>query len=261
MIGIYKFMEDIYKQIIDCVLLSGRRIKEKAGHIKDIGVTKEFLTEEDLRIERELTVLIKNNCPEHAIFAEEENDVYKYADDIWLMDPISGTGAFIRGENSYSIVISHVHKKEILFSVIYVPALDELYTAKKGEGTFLNNKQIFVSNRENNFSVIDFICREWENNPLVAKFKNELKQFKVEEIVSGEAANYCKVATGKADGVVCFVKDIFSATAGSLIIREAGGYFTNLLGNIELQSNDSTFIAGNPSAYKTLFNLAKTNGL
>lgn len=254
-------MEELYKQVIDCVLVSGRRIKEKAGHIKDIGVTKEYLTEEDLKIERELTALIKKIYPQHAIFAEEENDVYKYADDIWLMDPISGTGAFIRGEASYSIVISHVHQKEILFSVIYVPAFDELYLAKKGMGTFLNDQRVNVSRKEKDFSVIAFICSEWKNSPSVIKFENDLKQFKVEETISGEAANYCKVATGKADGVVCFVKDIFSAAAGSLIIREAGGSFSNLQGNIELQSNDSTFIAGNPSTYKTLFDLAKTNGL
>jgi len=254
-------MQDLYKKIIDLVIKSGKRIKDKAGHIEDIGVTKKYLTDEDLQIERELTTLIKSTYPQHAIFAEEEHDIYEQADDVWLMDPISGTGAFIRGEDSYSIVISHVHKKEVLFSVIYVPALDEFYFAKKGQGAFLNNQQIYVSNKENNFKLIDFICNEWKSDPAVMKLKDDLNQFTIEETISGEAANYCKIAVGRADGIVVLAKDIFSATAGSLIIREAGGYFANLQGSIELQPKDHAFIGGNKDAYQILVDLVKTNGL
>jgi fructose-1,6-bisphosphatase/inositol monophosphatase family enzyme len=70
-------MEIDYKRITDFMLDSGKRILAKAGNIKDIGITKKDLTEEDLAIERGFKEIIQSFGPEHILFAEEENAIFE----------------------------------------------------------------------------------------------------------------------------------------------------------------------------------------
>jgi len=71
------------------------------------------------------------------------------------------------------------------------------------------------------------------------------------------AVNYCSVASGRADGIVVFTKDAFPEFAGQLIIKEAGGKFTNIQGSEKLLSDDRIFVGGNLKSYKTIYPLVK----
>src|SRR3989338_5673702 len=108
----------MYEQVIEFVKNSGERLREKSGNIPDIGIRKANLTEEDLRIEREFGELIKTFGPDHKLFAEEEHDFLEASDNLWVMDPISGTSVFMRGMPHYGIVVSHVVKGQVKFAVV-----------------------------------------------------------------------------------------------------------------------------------------------
>lgn len=137
-------MNQVYKKIIKQIIISGKRLKRKAGKIKDIGVTKKYLTKEDIRIERELKKIAKGNNPQCEFYAEEENENFLSAEDVWVADPISGTHVFIAGLPHYGIVVSHLKNQKVQFAAVYDPSMDELYTAYWGKGTFLSNHKITV---------------------------------------------------------------------------------------------------------------------
>ena len=84
-------MEINYKQLLDFIKSSGERLKKRTGKIADIGITKTDLTEEDIAIERGFKNIISSFGNDHILYAEEENDVFNQFENVWVVDPISGT--------------------------------------------------------------------------------------------------------------------------------------------------------------------------
>ena len=247
-------MQKYYKQIIDYVVASGKRIKSKSGNLADIGITKQYLTEEDLAIERGFMEIITEFGSEHSLYAEEEHDVAHKTDHIWAVDPISGTAPFIKGLPHYAIVVSHIWKGEVLFAAVYDPSVDELFTAYKNKGAFLNGKRIYVAKPTDSLPNIAVgFAEEW-------KKKNEVKQLwnnlfticKVRSAMSSIGVIYGYIACGRYDGVITLSKDVFPEYAGSLLIREAGGIFTNGKGEDTFQPQERVFIGASPEVYPLL---------
>ena len=88
-------MEENYKKIIGFIVEAGQKLLVKAGKVRDIGVTKVNLTEEDLEIERGLKSIVNQFEQDSIVYAEEENAVFEKAENLWVIDPISGTHRFI----------------------------------------------------------------------------------------------------------------------------------------------------------------------
>lgn len=253
-------MEEIYKEIIKFVYSSGKRITKRGGEIKDIGVAKEFLTEEDLRIERDLEKLIKRFDKTHELFAEEEHEEFPKGEDIWVADPISGTRPFILGLPHYAIAIAYTKNKEVQFSVVYDPSMNELYTAYLGEGAFLNGKPIKVSKNkgEKKLKIMFVLSHDWNDEESGKKMFNNLMQFFIYRTLNSAAVSYCHVACGRYDGIISLTKDAFPEIVGSLIVREAGGKFTNKNGENIIEPDDRYFVGGNNFAYDKLYPLLKS---
>jgi len=234
---------------------SGNRLKKKSGNISDIGITKAYLTEEDIAIERGFKEIISQYGSNHVLYAEEENDVFNNHDNVWIADPISGTKCFIKGEQHYSIVIAHMINNKIVFSAVYDPSVDELFTAYAEKGAFLNENPIKISGGDN--KVILRPSSGWKNPETITKAENILSQYEVERNTYSMAVNYCWVATGRFDAVVSFTKDSFPEFAGGFIIQQAGGRFTNIDGNSNIVSSDRIFVGGNNEMYEKLFPIIK----
>jgi len=241
-----------YQKIVDYVVESGKRLVTKTGRIADIGITKEDLTEEDIRIERGLKEILDSFGDSHTLYAEEENDVFQNSESLWVADPISGTGTFIKGLPHYSIVVSHLSNHKVVFAVVYDPSVDELFTAKIGEGTLLNGKRIRVS--EGNSNVILRVTKVKIDieKELISEITRILSKYNVTTKSHSMAVDYCAVACGRYDGIVSVTKDSFPEFAGSLIIREAGGRFANLSGEPNFLETDRAFVAGNEIIFKEL---------
>ena len=250
-------MEDIdYKKIINFVVESGKRLATKAGNIKDVGVTKINLTEEDIAIERGLNEIIKSFSDNHFLYAEEENDIFYESKHLWVVDPISGTKNLIAGLPHYSIVVAHLIDNKVVFAVVYDPSVDELFVAYKGVGAFLNDKPIRVNNNGNH-KVILRPSSQWKDPDVIDKATAMLVDYEIENNVYSMAVNYCRVACGRADGVLSFTKDSFPEFAGGFILREAGGHFTNIHGHSDIAPLDRIFIGGNESIYNKLLNISR----
>jgi len=246
-------MDELYKKIIEQVVSSGKRIKEKSGKIQDIGITKKNLTEEDIKIERELKKIVKEFDTKHEFYAEEENENFLDAEDVWVVDPISGTRFFITGLPHYGIVIAHLHMGEAQFAAVYDPSMDNLYTAYKNKGSYLNEQKISIKETASeNPKIIFNLSSNWKDNRISQKMFCELGKFDLYRAPGSFAVNECSVACGQYDGAVCLAKDSFPAFASSLIIQEAGGIFTNIAGEKNIKSSDRIFIAGDEKTYQKL---------
>ena len=246
-------MEEFYKKIIKHMIRSGKRIKKRAGRIEDIGVTKKFLTVEDLKIERELKKIIKINNPKHEFYSEEENFNFVSAEDVWVGDPISGTATFINGLAHYGMAMAHVHKGKVVFAAIYDPTVDQMYTAYKGKGAFLNGQRLKISkNIPDKINVLFLLSRNWKDKRISDAMLRELIKFNFYRTNNCEAISWCHLARGIYDGIVCFSKDSFPDFAGSLIIKEAGGQFFNIKGETEVAPEDRIFFGGNAEVVSKL---------
>ncbi len=236
-------MTENYQKIVDYVSEAGERIKFKAGNINDIGIAKINLTEEDLRIERDLKKIIESFGDDFVFYSEEENDIFKRTENIWIADPISGTSNFIKGLPYYAIVISHVVKHEVVFAVIHNPSNGDLFVAEKDKGCYLNGTKVSVSDRTHKIILRE--SSKWQDHDLVLRIQNALTGYEIIYNAHSMGLNYCAVASGQVDGIISLTKDSFPEFAGSLIIKEAGGVFTNEKGHANISDSDRIFIGGN----------------
>src|SRR3989344_3026845 len=138
----------MYQKIINKIIELGDSLPAISGNIVDIGKNKQWLTAKEIEIETELINVINTFPGKHSFYAEELHRDFAASENVWIIDSISGTINFIHGMPHYSVVLSHLHKGEIKFAVVYDPSNKELFTAEKGKGTFLNDKQVRVSNRK-----------------------------------------------------------------------------------------------------------------
>ena len=256
-------MNKLYLDIITYALTAGKRLRAKQGHIKDIGITKKYLTEEDIRIERNFTKIIKGHNPKSEIYAEEEHLTLNKAKDLWVIDPISATSGFILGMPGYGIVATHLHNNQAVFAMVYDPSMDELFTAEKGKGAFLNGKRIRVNKTTTSIPriILNITLELWEKEtakqyPSPINIFKSLSHYNLYRNRGSFAVNYCHIACGRFDGAVSFCKDSFPEYAGSLILKEARGILTNIKGSPNIKPSDRIFIGGNKKIYKEL--LTKT---
>lgn len=106
----------------------------------------DFLTEADTTVSEFLVSSISAQFPGHAIKSEElEHDVNPGAEYEWVIDPIDGTRNFASGIPFWSVMVAVLRNGETIMSAIYFAAVDDFFFAKKGEGAFLNDKQIHIS--------------------------------------------------------------------------------------------------------------------
>ena len=223
----------MYKKIIKKIIEMGDTLPALSGNVADIGEKKRWLTEIEIEIEIALSKIIEAFPGEHSIYGEELHGTFVETDNVWVIDSISGTVNFIHGMPHYSIVLSHLYKGEVKFAVVYNPSNRELFTAQKGKGTFLNNKRVYVSNREKE---LFFMIGPYFTPP--RPYRHEA--LKIIEVMSENgnliralgplAIHYAYVACGRADVAISFNEDTFPEFAGKLLVEEAGGKFTDFKG-------------------------------
>lgn len=224
----------MYQKLIKKIIELGDSLPEISGSAVDIGKDKQWLTQKELEIENELVNVIKTFSGDHSVYAEELHSTFIESENVWVIDAISGTINFLHGMPHYSITLSHLYKGEIKFAVIYDPSNKELFTAEKGKGAFLNNKKINVSDRKENifFMIGPYFTppRPYREKALKIISAMSEKGSTIRTIGS-LGVHYAYVACGRADVAISFNEDIFPEFAGKLLVEEAGGKFTDFIGD------------------------------
>jgi len=206
-------------------------------------------TTADLESEQAIIDLIMSNYPDHCIEGEENGLIsapssYSPSPYKWLIDSLDGTENFVLGIPYFSTSITLCKEDEPQIAVVYNPITEDLYTASRGKGAFLNGNRIHVSNKAQLKSsracfIPDFTTKRMDKttclrNKLYGQCRRVLDTW-------SPALDWCLVANGKVDIVVSIVNRLIQPDAGTLILEEAGGKIT---GFVSSSFNDDKRVCG-----------------
>lgn len=218
---------------------AGRFLTENVGRVRNVetkkGEERNLVSEIDRGSEKRIIRAIKSRYPDHAILAEESGGNNAAADYRWIIDPLDGTTNYLHGLPIYSVTIGIEHKGEIVAGVVYDPNLDELFTAERGAGAFLNGKRLRVSTTSrliDSLLVTGFPYNITDNpDHAVEHFVNLLMEGRGIRRLGSAAMDLSYVAAGRFDGFWEVNLNPWDMAAGVLCIQEAGGRVTDFFGN------------------------------
>jgi myo-inositol-1(or 4)-monophosphatase len=223
---------------IDAALQAGKFLKQSVGNIKQIetklGQETNLVTEIDKKSEELIIGMIRKQYPDHDVLAEESGSHNQKSEYRWIIDPLDGTLNFTHGVPLYSVSIGVEYRGEIVAGVVYEPNLDELFTAEKGKGAFLNKKPIHVSKVDKLISsmLVTGFPYTIKDNPdhAVQHFVNMLMEAQGIRRLGSAAVDLAYVACGRLDAFWEVTLSPWDMAAGVLLVQEAGGRFTNFQG-------------------------------
>jgi len=211
-----------------------KKIKNRNIANKELN---DIVTDVDVFMENKIVEAIKMWYPNTSIISEECGEINKNSEYEWLIDPIDGTINFAAGIPLFSTSIALQKNGETIFGIIVDYSLDDIYYCIKGKGAFCNGEPIHVSNcRELKNSIVSFCLTSHYNDEHIKEVLHieEKLASKVRglRLIVSSAIELCWCASGKIDGLFN-VKPTrgLSSAAGKLLVQEAGGKVTNLLGN------------------------------
>lgn len=229
-------LDNLLDIAISAVKESGRIQKEWLGKDKKVELKGEInlVTEVDKKCEERVVEIIKEAFPQHNILTEETPMPEGSSSYRWIIDPLDGTTNYAHGYPCFCTSIALELEGESVLGAVYDPFLDELFTAQKGKGAFLNGERISVSETERLTEAL--ICtgfpydlRESPVNNL-DHFNNFIMEARAIRRDGSAALDLCYVAAGRFDGFWELKLNPWDVAAGKLIVEEAGGVVSNFAG-------------------------------
>jgi len=244
---------------VQAARLAGKVILDNLGNIsaEDIALkqTSDFVTRVDKESEDIIIKTIRKNFPHHLFLTEEsirEAGTGRYR---WIIDPLDGTTNYIHGFPVFSVSIALEYQKDIISGVVFDPLRDELFTAEKGKGAFLNERRIRVSSAndlKDSLITTGFPFRKKEFvDPYLKLFKNIFMKVSDLRRAGSAALDLAYLACGRCEGFFEIGLSPWDIAAGEVLIKEAGGVVTDFGGSGDHLSTGN-IIAGVPLIHKEL---------
>ncbi|MFZ9543352.1 MAG: inositol monophosphatase family protein [Hylemonella sp.] len=243
---------------------AGAIINRAARDVESVRVSQkqvnDFVTEVDQASEDTIIETLLTAYPGHGIWAEESGREHgaKDSEFVWIIDPLDGTTNFIHGFPVYCISIALSVRGKIEQAVIYDPTRNDLFTATRGRGAYLNDRRIRVSKRTDLKQCLvstGFPFRKGDDFSKYLAMMSEVMQRTAGLRRPGAAAlDLAYVAAGYADGFFETGLSPWDVAAGSLLVTEAGGLVGNLTGEADFLEQKEC-LAGNPRIYGQLVGL------
>ncbi|MGA9408736.1 MAG: inositol monophosphatase family protein [Bacteroidota bacterium] len=223
----------------EAALEAGKFLKYNLGKVKHIerkqGQEINLVTEIDKQAEALIIKKIKQHYPSHNILAEESGEQHIQSEYKWVIDPLDGTTNFTHALPIFCVSIGIELNGTIVAGAIYDPSADEMFTAEKGRGAFLNGKKIHVSSNDsliNSLLVTGFPYNVKENpNHVVEHFVKFLMEGQGVRRLGSAALDLAYIATGRLDGYWEVFLNPWDKAAGILLVQEAGGVVTDFKNN------------------------------
>ncbi len=217
---------------------AGQILREHYGRVQNIKFKGEvdLVTEVDEMSERLIVERIRHHFPDHQILGEESGTSESPASGSgcrWIIDPLDGTTNFAHGYPFFCVSIALEVDGETRLGVVYAPSFDELFTAERGRGAFLNGRRISVSSTDSLIRSLLATGFNYDRDLARANLKNwETLLFRTQAVRRDGAAalNLCFVAAGRFDGYWEIGLKPWDAAAGTLLVHEAGGNVTDFSG-------------------------------
>jgi myo-inositol-1(or 4)-monophosphatase len=212
----------------------------------------DFVSEVDQAAEKAIIDTLRSAYPDHGFLGEESGDSNKDAENIWIIDPLDGTTNFLHSFPQYCVSIALQQNGVLTQAVIYDPVRNDLFTATKGRGAFLNDKRIRVSKRvklQESLISTGFPFREFSYlDTYMGMLKDMIKNTIGIRRPGSAALDLAHVAAGFSDGFFELNLSIWDIAAGALIVQEAGGIVGDFEGN-ESWLETGNIVAANPKVF------------
>ena len=194
----------------------------------------DLVTEYDLAVERFLKEKLPPLMPGSLFFGEEEKEnASPLTGWVFIVDPIDGTTNFVRGLKQSAISVALAHDGAVEYGVVYDPYKDEMFSAKRGGGAFLNGRPIHVSERPLSEGVFGMGTAIYDRQFLAPTMRVTEQLFRRScdfRRLGAAALDLCNVACGRLDLFFEYSLSPWDHAAGGLIITEAGGVISTLEG-------------------------------
>jgi len=240
---------------------AARGLVRDFGEVEQLQVSKkgpaDFVSAADLRAERILRTELAKARPRFGFLLEEQGEV-KGADEHnrWVIDPLDGTTNFLHGIPHFAISIAHERDGEVIAGVIYEPIRDEMFWAEKGSGAYLNDRRLRVSARDDLAVSLIATGLPFKGRPTHPRYLETL------EAVMGRVAGIRRfgsaaldlayVAAGRYEGFWEFALSRWDVAAGVLLVREAGGFVSDLMAGAAAVLDTGTVLATNGQLHAPL---------
>src|SRR5579863_1236273 len=228
-------------------VMANAALKATRGLLRDFGEVEqlqvsvkgpgEFVSTADLKAERMLKAELSRARPGYGLLFEEGgategSDPHHR----WIVDPLDGTTNFLHGIPHFAISIGLERDGEIIAGVVYEPTRDELYWAEKGVGAYLNDRRLRVSARRQ-------MAEALFGTGLSARFRDDPAQAAGVRRFGAAALDLAYVAAGRLDGFWEFGLKAWDCAAGIILVREAGGYVSDLSGGYTMLASGDVLAA------------------
>src|SRR5437764_3887033 len=218
----------------------------------------DFVSEVDHAAEEAIIATLREAYPKHGFLAEESGADDADADYVWVIDPLDGTTNFLHGFPQYCVSIAMLHKGVPTHGVVFDPNRNELFTASRGSGAYVNDRRIRVSKTDRLDDALvgtGFPFREVENiDEYLRMFKNVTCTSSGIRRPGAAALDLAWVAAGRIDGFWELGLSPWDMAAGALLIREAGGLVGDLAGE-ERYMASGNIVATNAKLFAAMLKL------
>ena len=217
----------------EAALKAGRMLRENIGKSSEISYkgTVDLVTNFDTQAQRMIFDHLSSCFPDHDYLAEEGLSQNKGAEFRWIIDPLDGTTNYAHHFPVFTVSIALERKGEVVLGLIYDPMREEMFSAVKGKGSFLNGEGIRVSavddlNKSLLATGFPYDIRASKVNN-ITHFNNFLTRVQGIRRCGSAAMDLCYVASGRFDGFWELKLSPWDMAAGALIVQEAGGLISD----------------------------------
>jgi len=235
---------------ISAAQAAGETMRRHFQKVESIPVTRkarhDYVSEVDHACEEEIVREIKRYFPDHAFLCEESGESGS-GDIVWVIDPLDGTSNYLRGLPHFAVSIAQQVNGRTEHAVVYDPMRDELFTASRGGGAYLNNRRIRVSPRTELDGAVFATAFPFRQRSKMQAYGRVFQAVfeKVEDFRRAGTASLdlTWTAAGRLDGFFEIGLKPWDVAAGALIVREAGGVVLDFQGNDDVENSASIIAA------------------
>jgi len=212
----------------------------------------DLITEADRASEKQIVERLRSHFPSHAVVAEEGGGHQSSSEFTWYVDPLDGTTNFAHGFPAFAVSLGLARAGEMLTGVVFDPIRQELFAAERGGGAYLNNRRIRVSAAKrlsDSLSSTGFPSRKRHHN-INIHFYYQLAMASHGVRRTGSAAlDLAFVSAGRLDFFWEFGLKPWDVAAGVLLVQEAGGRVTDMLGAPHSVTESEHVLADNAAVH------------
>ncbi|HBF29413.1 inositol monophosphatase family protein [Rhizobium sp.] len=249
--------------MVQAAIKAGKSLSRDFGEVQNLQVSVkgpgDFVSQADMKAEKLVREELLKVRPTYGFLGEEGEEI-KGTDGAhrWIVDPLDGTTNFLHGIPQFAVSIALERNDEIVAGVIFNPATDELFTTEKGGGAFMNDRRIRVAARKVLSDCvigcsIPHLGRSNHGKSLI-ELRHVMGEAAGVRSMGAAALDLAYVAAGRFDGVWQTGLNAWDIAAGLLLIREAGGFVSDMAGGNDAL-NRGDVVAGNEYIKKALLDV------